>query len=498
MKPLEDGNWFLLSVGLEPRFQIIPCRPDIIIILVPIGVTINPHGLFSNDAEGGPMNQGFLRVKGQDFHFDGEKIILRGYGLGPLLNIEHFMLGMPGTDAQIRSAIVQAYGEDKAEQFWKAYYRAMIDEADFAFLKQLGVNSLRVSFNYRLFEDDQNPYVYRQDGFEEIDRILRLCEEYEIFAILDLHATPGGQNPDWHSDNASGESLLWEHADFRKRTIALWKHIATHYASKRWIGAYDLLNEPVLMIADKRVLNQFYLDLIREIRSVDSDHMIFVEGDFYATRFEMLDPFEDPNVALSFHFYPFLHQDSSDKASQKERVEEELLLSVPLEDIKARFNRPLWCGETGARFGHPGREKISSMLADVLDIFEERGISWSIWAYKDARSMGSVHPKADSDWMRFSKQTSEGWNFWREFPARYERADEVLKAFDYDIPEMEKHKLAFRLLANNMLIQKERYPGIYENIPFESLLGYVDSLRFEQCEVWQAVIDLVKKHTGKR
>jgi len=444
------------------------------------------------------MNKDFLHVRGSDFYFGDEKVMLRGYGLGPLLNIEHFMLGLPGTDAQIRSAVTQAYGEEKAKQFWNAYYRAMIAEADFEFLKQLGVNSLRVSFSYRLFEDDQNPYIYHEDGFEEIDRILELCEQYEIFAILDLHAAPGGQNPDWHSDNPLGESLHWEHADFRKRTIALWKHIAAHYASQRWIGAYDLLNEPVLMIADKRVLNQFYLDLIEEIRSVDDDHMIFVEGDFYATRFEMLDPFDDPNVALSFHFYPFFHEETSAKKTQKERVEEELLLNVALDEITERFKRPLWCGETGARFGHSQEERFESMLADVLDIFEERGISWSIWAYKDARSMGSVHPRADSDWMRFSKQASEGWNFWQEFPARFERADEVLKAFDYGIPEMEKHKLAFRLLANNMLIQKERYPGIYEDIPFESLKGYVDSLRFEQCEVWQSVVDLVMKHTGKR
>ncbi len=443
------------------------------------------------------MPKGFLQVRDRDFTLDGERVMLRGYGLGPLLNLEHFMLGMPGTDYQIRLAIVRAYGEEKAQQFWEAFYRAMIAEPDFEFLQRLGVNSLRVSFNYRLFEDDQNPYVYNENGFAEIDRILKLCEKYGIFAILDLHAAPGSQNPDWHSDNAIGESLLWEHADFRKRTIALWKHIAARYASNRWVGAYDLLNEPVLFIADKKLLNLFYLDLIREIRSVDANHMLFVEGDFYATRFDMLEPFDDPNVALSFHFYPFLHKDSSSRSTQKERVEEELLHNVQLEDITERFKRPLWCGETGARFGHAQREYFESMLADILEIYEERGISWSIWAYKDARTMGTVHPKADSDWMRFSKQASKGWNFWQEFAARFERADEALKAFDYDVPQMEKHKLGFRLLANNMLIQKERYPRIFADTPFESLLGYVDAFCFERCEVWQAVADMVMQHTGK-
>ncbi len=443
------------------------------------------------------MNQEFLQVREREFCFGEEKVVLRGYGLGPLLNLEHFMLGMPGTDYQIRSAIVRAYGEEKARQFWDAYYRAMIDEPDFEFLQRLGVNSLRLSFNYHLFEDDQNPYVYDDSGFAEIDRILTLCEKFGIFAILDLHAAPGGQNPDWHSDNALGESLLWEHADFRKRTIALWKHIAARYAANPWVGAYDLLNEPVLMIPDKKLLDRFYLDLIREIRSVDTNHMLFVEGDFYATHFEMLEPFDDPNVALSFHFYPFFHHDSSGNKTQKEWLEGELLRNVPLEEIVEWFERPLWCGETGARFGHPQRAHFESMLADVLDIFEARGISWSIWAYKDARSMGTVHPAADSDWMRFSERASEGWSFWQEFPARFERADEALMAYDYDVPPMAKHKLAFRLLANKMLIQKERYPGIFEDIPFESLLGYPDSFRFERCEVWQEVADLVMKHTGR-
>jgi len=190
------------------------------------------------------MNPSFLRVKDRDFILGDDTVVLRGYGLGSLLNLEHFMLGIPGTDTQIRSAIVSAYGRERADRFWDKYYRTMIDEADFEYLKQLGINAIRIPFNYRLFEDDQKPYVYADSGFTQIDRILDLCGRHEIFAILDLHAAAGGQNPDWHSDNAIGESLLWEHADFRRRTLALWKHIAARYASNRWIAAYDLLNEP--------------------------------------------------------------------------------------------------------------------------------------------------------------------------------------------------------------------------------------------------------------
>jgi len=44
------------------------------------------------------MSNGFLKVMDRDFCLNGEKIILRGYGIGTWLNLEHFMLGIPGTD----------------------------------------------------------------------------------------------------------------------------------------------------------------------------------------------------------------------------------------------------------------------------------------------------------------------------------------------------------------------------------------------------------------
>ena len=60
------------------------------------------------------------------------------------------------------------------------------------------------------------PGVFDPRGFEHLDRAIALCRKYGLLAILDLHAAPGGQNPDWHSDNLRGESLFWEYADFRR------------------------------------------------------------------------------------------------------------------------------------------------------------------------------------------------------------------------------------------------------------------------------------------
>jgi len=441
------------------------------------------------------MSNGFLRVMDRDFYLNGEKIILRGYGIGTWLNLEHFMLGIPGTDSQIRTAIANAYGENKAEEFWQKFYKSMIDENDFEFLKSLGINTLRIPFNYRLIENDQKPYSYMEEGFKEIDRILGLCEQYELYAILDLHAAVGGQNPDWHSDNAIGESLFWEYADFRKRTISLWKYIAKRYASNRWVAAYDLLNEPVVVIQDKRIINQFFIDLISEIRKVDKNHLLFVEGDMYASQFELFEPFEDPNVACSFHFYPFLYQHLYTKQNQKERIEHTLFENVTLKDIFERLKRPVWCGETGALYSPGDRTHQESMLEDVLEIYEKYDVSWSIWTYKDARSMGTVHPKEKSEWMCFSGLTKQKWNFWEEFESRDNCVGEIIKKYSIEISELEKRKIGFRVLANNQLILKEAYTKILQNIPFELLLSYVNSFNYSNCEFWDGVINLVMDYT---
>ena len=46
-----------------------------------------------------------------------------------------------------------------------------------------------------------NPRVLKKEGFKHLDRVIDLCAKHGIYTILDLHTAPGGQNPDWHSDN---------------------------------------------------------------------------------------------------------------------------------------------------------------------------------------------------------------------------------------------------------------------------------------------------------
>lgn len=438
------------------------------------------------------MSTGFVNASASDFTVGGQKITLRGFGLGNWLNTEHFMIGLPGTESQLAKSLIEAYGPENAAAFWHKYRGCYVTEADLKFLKSLNVNSVRIPFNYRLFESDELPYQYDPQGFAEIDRVLALCEKYQIYAILDLHTAPGGQNPDWHSDNPIGESLFWEYPELRRRVISLWRYIAAHYRDNPWVAAYDLLNEAVLPKAEGSRVAEFYQELCRAIRMVDPNHLFLIEGNFYAQDFTKLELDADPNLAYSFHFYPsFLIKGERTRVTPEE-LKKKFLRMISLDYIRERLDRPVWCGETGMLYSEREHQYL---LGNTLDLFEELNISWSIWAYKDTGGIGALHPGANSPWSGFSRRACDGWNFYAEIARTEAEVKELLRQAGLATEGDLFQKLKFRTLANRMLLSSARYPGLLAGIPFNELLTYPESFLFERCERWDGLIDIVKSYT---
>lgn len=442
------------------------------------------------------MGEGFVKVKGLDFSVNDEPIVFRGFGVGNWLNLEHFMIGLPGNESQIRRAIREVYGEERSRMFWQKFQDCYMGEGDFRFLQSLGVNVIRIPFNFRMFESDQAPYEYDETGFAPIDRILELCAKYRIYAILDLHAAPGGQNPDWHCDNPPGENLFWAYADFRRRVIALWRFIAEHYKDNPWVAAYDLMNEPVSIGHPPEMVPAFFEELVPAVREIDPNHLMFVEGDFYATDFSLFKPCPDPNVAYTFHYYAFFAFNELRGEGKQDQIEAAMFKAATLQDIRERLQRPVWCGETGIPLNQGDLPDYERLLGDTLEVFEKRQISWTLWCYKDARSMGAVHPQEDASWMTFSKKACEGWNFFKEFND-WSDVDRLGERFDADLDMGLRRKLHFRQMADGSLVMTEKFRALLKQIPFDELMTYPESFIFDNCETWPAIAEMVKKYTGK-
>src|SRR5581483_4230667 len=96
----------------------------------------------------------FIGVKGKDvIGPDGKPFLMRGTNLGNWLMPEGYMFKFNKTNSPklINEAITELIGPDEAKLFWQKYQDNYITQPDIHYLKSIGVNSIRIPFNYKLF-----------------------------------------------------------------------------------------------------------------------------------------------------------------------------------------------------------------------------------------------------------------------------------------------------------------------------------------------------------
>ncbi|MDZ7724968.1 MAG: cellulase family glycosylhydrolase [candidate division KSB1 bacterium] len=427
------------------------------------------------------MKKTFLSTTGNTFMYNDAPVRLRGFGLGNYLNLEHFMFGFPGTDAQIREAIVHAFGKKRAQAFWDHYYTCYTDEADLGFVATLGLNTVRVPVNHHLFSGSFEKSV----GVREIDRLLKFCEQHRIWAILDMHTAPGGQNPDWHSDNPNGEDRFWGDEPAQTEMVELWQKIADYYSDAQWIGGYDVLNEPCYFNHEyDEVMLRFYSQCTDSIRQVDSNHILFYEGNVYARDFSMFRSNPDENCSYSFHLYPFLQiPDDLDATDLRKPIEMSLARDVTLAHLRD-LNKPLFCGETG----HPQHlPNHFDALAGFLDVLEEQAISWALWPLKDCGSMGVINPPENGKWAHLMQDLTGGWNFWDLFSK-----DSILASDD-----MENRYRFYKQLIAETTKAHETFAVNLSQTDFKEWDDAVDEFAFSRAQLYEPLVLLVNEHMTK-
>ena len=301
---------------------------------------------------------------------NGNEVLLRGMGLGGWMLMEGYMMqssDVADTQHEFRQRLEDLMGVDNTNVFFDKWLENHVTKADIDSLSSWGFNSVRLPMHYNLFtlpieeESIEGENTWLTKGFTIIDELLQWCEENEVYLILDLHAAPGGQGAnaaisDYNSDLPS----LWESDLNKNKTIALWKKLAERYKDEEWIGGYDLLNEVNWeMENDNEELLNLYKDITTEIRTVDNNHIIFIEGNGFANDFNGLTPPWDDNMVYSFHKY------------WSENTTESIQWVL---DIREENNVPLWMGEAG--------ENSNVWFTDAIELFETNDIGWSWWPMK--------------------------------------------------------------------------------------------------------------------
>ncbi|HPN38565.1 MAG TPA: cellulase family glycosylhydrolase [Melioribacteraceae bacterium] len=328
---------------------------------------------------------GFLKRNGKNIvDGSGSPIMLRGIGLGGWLVPEGYMIqttSFANAAWQFKQKIKDLIGEEKTNQFFELYRKNFVTRKDVQQLKQWGFNSIRLPMHYNLMTPIDQPFTYTEEGFAIIDSLLSWCKESEIYLILDLHAAPGGQSKDNIADYNPAYPCLWEDEVAKLRTVHLWKTLATRYANEEWIGGYDLINEPVYDFGAQGnlPLRDLYIQITNAIRSVDQNHLIFIEGNWYATSFGDLSPAWDDNMSYSFHKY----WNNTDYGTIGYLV-----------NLRNETNCPLWLGESG--------ENSNQWFTDCIKLMESNNIGWAWWTLKKVEGNNSlmyVNKPAEYDYL---------------------------------------------------------------------------------------------------
>ena len=150
----------------------------------------------------------FLRAEGTRIvDADGNPVILKGCNLGNWLLLEMWMLDLRGIRDQyeFESILAQRFGPAEKDRLMELYRSNWIRERDFEVVRSFGFNVVRLPFNYRLLEDDANPFQLRPDAFKWLDAALRMAQGAGLYVILDMHGVPGGQSDD-HTTGHAGQN----------------------------------------------------------------------------------------------------------------------------------------------------------------------------------------------------------------------------------------------------------------------------------------------------
>ena len=215
-------------------------------IILSLFIVLSPAIIFA---------QGYLHANGK-YIYDGSdnEVILRGIGTGNWMIQEGYMMkttDVVSTQHEIREKLIETMGETKTDSFYSAWLHNNMSRTDVDSMKAWGFNSIRVAMHYIWFtppiEDEPvaGQITWINTGFELLDSLLDWCRDNEMYLILDMHGTPGGQGKDAAiSDYDASKPSLWESEEDRTKLVALWKKLAESYKDEPWIGGYDMINEP--------------------------------------------------------------------------------------------------------------------------------------------------------------------------------------------------------------------------------------------------------------
>ena len=363
----------------------------------------------------------FVTIKGENLmDANGKKLYIVGTNLGNWLNPEGYMFDFKKTNCEwmINDMVCELAGSDFAREFWQAFKDNYITEADIAYIKQTGANTIRLPFNYKIFTRED--YMGKNDeteGFKQMDKVIDWCRKYDLHLILDMHDCPGGQTGD-NIDNGHGYPWLFESEASQQLFCQIWQKIASRYKDEPVILGYELMNEPIatmfsdsLRAALNAKLEPLYKRATKAIREVDLNHIILLGGAQWNGNFE---PFSDWKFDNKIMYTCHRYGGEPTKAAIQSII-----------DFRDKTKLPMYMGEIG--------HNTDQWQADFCATMKKANIGYTFWPYKKIDGSCMMGIKKPADWdstiVKFAEADRSSFDAIRKARPDQEKGKKLLMEF---------------------------------------------------------------------
>lgn len=226
---------------------------------------------------------------------------LRGVNLGGWLILEKWMTPsvFAGTDAADEYTFMQTPGARKTLRY---HQKNFIREEDFKWMKENGINAVRIPVGYWVFDGD-DPFV---PCIGRLDWGFRMAEKYGLQVVISMHGAPGSQNGRDHSGRA-GRAEWYRSESHRQRTIDVLVRLAQRYRDSEALWGVQMLNEPRVGLFQWKLRN-FYNEAYRQLAAIVRPPTRIIFHDAFTPRLmsNAVWPADNAPVCMDIHWYQFL------------------------------------------------------------------------------------------------------------------------------------------------------------------------------------------------
>ncbi|KAK9470728.1 glycoside hydrolase superfamily [Dipodascopsis tothii] len=288
---------------------------------------------------------------------------------------------------------IEELGVDGAREKWNKHYAEFIGPADWDWMRDAGVNAVRVPLGYwvvgGVYEDavDSTPFgdsdvraVYA-DAWAHYTSMIETAGQAGIGVLVDLHALPGGANADAHSGVVNDPPKFFSSSSKMDKALRAIEFIADNVKQYDNVIGIQIINEAAY--GNASIAKGFYYpEAIKRVRAIDPRQQVVVSDGWDLPDFTAWAA-DKPGVLIDTHVYRCFSD--KDRQSSPHEIIEALRSGdggLTSHALVGEFSCVL-DGQTWGRVSDGEREHLRGEFGRAqFELFKRHTTGAFFWSYK--------------------------------------------------------------------------------------------------------------------